>query len=121
MDLLSLDHVHFSVPDLARAGELFLPFLGGRFTPVYGGPELNAWGAWNTSGGASIQGVRGGEPVFGGGSPIAKLGILSVSFRVSDIDTGIAQAEAAGLRLRSRIGSEEVGFGKNVLQAQFAP
>jgi len=119
MDLLSLDHVHFAVPDLARAEALFAPFLGGSFTPVYGGPELNAWGTWNTSGGDFIQAIRSGEPVFGG-APIAKQGILSVSFRVEDIDAGIAQAEAAGLRLRSRIGSEEAGFGKNVVQAQFA-
>ena len=119
IDLLSLDHVHFSVPDLARAQALFGPFLGGSFTPVYGGPALNAWGSWNTSGGDFVQAIRRGEPVFGG-APIAELGILSVSFRVADVDVGIAQAEAAGLRLRSRIGSEDVGFGKNVVQAQFA-
>jgi catechol 2,3-dioxygenase-like lactoylglutathione lyase family enzyme len=119
MDLLSLDHVHFAVPDLARAQVLFGQFLGGSFTPVYGGPELNAWGTWNTSGGDFIQVIRSGERVFGG-APIAKQGILSVSFRVADIEVGIAQAEAAGLRLRSRIGSEEVGFGRNVVQAQFA-
>jgi predicted enzyme related to lactoylglutathione lyase len=113
--------VHFSVPDLARAQALYLPTLGGSFTPVYGGPELNAWGVWNTNGGDFIQAIRQGEPVFGGGAPIVKLGILSVSFRVNDIDRGIAQAEAVGLRLRSRIGSEEAGFGKNVVQAQFAP
>lgn len=39
---------------------------------------------------------------------------------MQDIDRGIAQAEAAGLRLRSRIASEEAGFGKHVVQAQFA-
>ncbi len=119
MDLLSLDHVHFAVPDLARAQALFGPLLGGSFTPVYGGPELNAWGTWNTSGGDFLQVIRRGDPVFGG-SPIARQGILSVSFRVAEIDAGIAQAEAAGLRLRSRVGSEDVGFGKNVVQAQFA-
>jgi catechol 2,3-dioxygenase-like lactoylglutathione lyase family enzyme len=119
MDLLSLDHVHFAVPDLARARELFSPFLGGEFTPVYGGPGLNAWGAWNSSGGDFIQVIRPGERVFGG-STIQKQGLLSVSFRVEDIDVGIAQAEAAGLRVRSRTGSEEAGFGKNVVQAQLA-
>ncbi len=119
MDLLLLDHVHFSVPDLRRAQELFLPFLGGEFTPVYGGPELNAWGTWNTSGGDFIQVIRPGEPVFGG-SVIEKEGLLSVSFRVDDIDVGIAQAESAGLRVRSRTGSAEAGFGRNVVQAQLA-
>lgn len=119
MDLLSLDHVHFAVPELARAQALFGPFFGGSFTPVYGGPELNAWGSWNTSGGDFLQVIRSGEPVFGGAA-IVKQGILSVSFRVADVDTGIAQAEAAGLRLRGRVGSEDVGFGKHVVQAQFA-
>jgi hypothetical protein len=119
IDLLSLDHVRFAVPDLSRAQKLFAPFLGGSFTPVYGGPGLNAWGTWNTSGGDFIQVIRPGEPVLGG-APIAKHGILSVSFRVADIEVGIAQAEAARLRLVSRVGSKEVGFGKNVVQAQFA-
>jgi len=119
MDLLSLDHVHFAVPDLARAQELFGPFLRGVFTPVYGGPELNARGTWNSSGGDFVQPLRRGEPVFGG-APIDKEGILSVSFRVADLDAGIAQARTAGLRLLSRIGSEDVGFGRNVVQAQFA-
>jgi catechol 2,3-dioxygenase-like lactoylglutathione lyase family enzyme len=120
MDLLSLDHVHFSVPDLERAQALFAPFLGGAFTPVYGGPELNAWGVWNSSGGDFLQVIRPDEPVFGG-SAITGEGLLSVSFRVEDLDVGIAQAEAAGLRVRSRTGSEEAGFGKNVVQAQLAP
>src|SRR5262245_13310927 len=118
MDLLSLDHVHIAVPDLARAQQLFAPFLAGSFTPVYGGAELNAFGSWNTSGGDFVEPIRWGEPVFGGAA-IERPGILSVSFRVEDVDRGIAQARAAGLRLRSRIGSEEVGFGPNVVQAQF--
>ncbi len=120
MQLLSLDHIHFSVPDLARARELFGPFLGGSFAPVYGGPALNAHGSWNSSGGDFLQVIELGKPVFGG-APIDRVGILSPSFRVADVDAGIAEARAAGLRLRSRIGSEEVGFGRHVIQAQFAP
>lgn len=37
MDLLSLDHLHFSVPDLERAQQVHAPFHGGEFTPTYGG------------------------------------------------------------------------------------
>jgi len=118
MDLQCLDHVHFSVPDLARAKRIFGPFLNGRFTDDYGGPEVNAFGVWNTSGGDFIEVIDPGKPVFGG-STIPTHGILSVSFRVAEIDAGIAQARELGLVLRSRIGSEDIGLGKNVVQAQF--
>lgn len=120
MDLQCLDHLHFSVPELARAQALYGPFFGGRFTPTYGGPALNAWGSWNTSGGDFLQVIELGKPVFGG-APIRAHGMLAISFRVAEIDAGIAQASALGLQLRSRIGSEEVGLGGSVIQAQFAP
>jgi catechol 2,3-dioxygenase-like lactoylglutathione lyase family enzyme len=120
MDLQCLDHVHFSVSDLARAKRILGPFLRGQFVDDYGGPEVNAYGGWNTSGGDFIQVIDPEKPVFGGGL-IPSLGILSVSFRVADIDAGIAQAKALGLKLRSRIGSEDIGLGKNVVQAQFVP
>jgi hypothetical protein len=42
MDLPSRDPVHFPVSDLVRAEVVFLPFLGGELTFVYGGPEQNA-------------------------------------------------------------------------------
>ena len=118
MDLLSLDHIHLNLPDLERAQALYGPFFGGEFTPVYGGPELNAYGTWNTKGGDFLQVIDAGRGVFGGSHPPER-GLLAVSFRVEDVDAGIAQAEAAGLVLRSRVGSEEAGFGKNVVQAQF--
>ena len=120
MDLDSLDHVHFSVPDLDRAQRVFGPWLPGAFTPVYGSDEMNAYGVWNMSGGDFIQVVDPAEPAFGA-SRIPAHGLLSVSFRVQDVDRGIEQAQAAGLRLRSRVGSEEIGMGKNVIQAQFHP
>ncbi len=130
MDLQCLDHVHFSVPDLQQAKRILGPFLGGplqpgpgataHFVDDYGGPAVNAWGAWHTSGGDFIQVIDPAKPVFGGGT-IPTHGILSVSFRVADIDRGIAEAKAAGLTVRSRIGSEDIGLGKNVVQAQLLP
>jgi catechol 2,3-dioxygenase-like lactoylglutathione lyase family enzyme len=120
VNLDSLDHVHFSVPDLDRAQEIYGPWFPGEFTPVYGAPELNAYGVWNMSGGDFIQVIDPSQPAFGVSS-IESFGILSVSFRVMDIDEGITQAEAAGLKLRSRVGSEDIGMGKNVIQAQFHP
>lgn len=120
MDLQCLDHVHFSVPELQRAKRIYGPFLNGRFVDDYGGPEVNAWGAWHTSGGDFIQVIDPARPAFGG-STIPGHGILSVSFRVADIDAGIAQAKAHGLVVRSRIGSEDIGLGKNVVQAQLLP
>ena len=125
MDLECLDHVHFSVPDLQRAKRIFGPFLNGprqsgRFVDDYGGLEVNAYGAWHTNGGDFIQVIDPQKPAFGGAA-IPTHGILSVSFRVPDIDRGIAQAKALGLTVRSRIGSEDIGLGKNVVQAQLLP
>lgn len=130
MELQCLDHVHFSVPDLKRAKRIYGPFLNGafpsgpgakgHFVEDYGGPEVNAFGAWHTNGGDFIQVIDPARPAFGGGT-IASHGILSVSFRVADIDRGIAQAKALGLTVRSRIGSEDIGLGKNVVQAQLLP
>ncbi|MBK7950430.1 MAG: hypothetical protein IPK00_17170 [Deltaproteobacteria bacterium] len=135
MDLQCLDHVHFSIPDLKRAKRVYGPFLSGsvasdpgrdgaastgHFVDDYGGPEVNAYGAWHTSGGDFIQVIDPARPAFGGAT-IPSHGILSVSFRVADVDRGIAQAKALGLTVRSRIGSEDIGLGKNVVQAQLLP
>ena len=120
MQLECLDHVHFAVPDLQRAKAIYGPFLGGAFVPDYGGPELNAYGGWNTSGGDFIQPIDPEAPVFGG-PPMPHQGLLSVSFRVADVDVGIDEARAAGLVVRSRVGSEDIGLGKNVVQAQLEP
>jgi catechol 2,3-dioxygenase-like lactoylglutathione lyase family enzyme len=120
MELDCLDHIHFVVPDLARAKQLYGPFLRGDFVEDYGGPEMNAWGGWNTSGGDFIQPIDPEKPVFGG-APMPHQGITSVSFRVAEIDRGIEQARRHGLVVRSRVGSEDIGLGKNVVQAQLEP
>lgn len=120
MQLQCLDHVHFAVPDLERAKSIYGPFFGGEFVPDYGGPELNAYGGWNTSGGDFIQPIDPARSVFGG-PPMPHPGLLSVSFRVADVDVGIEEARAAGLVVRSRVGSEDIGLGKNVIQAQLEP
>ena len=120
MQLQALDHVHFVVPDLQRAKEIYGPFLRGEFVPDYGGPEMNAWGGWNSSGGDFIQPIELEKSVFGG-PPMPRHGLLSVSYRVADIDDGIGEAQSAGLVVRSRVGSEDIGLGKNVVQAQLEP
>lgn len=120
MNLECLDHVHFAVPDLATAKGLYGPFLRGHFVEDYGGPELNAYGGWNTSGGDFIQPIDPEKSVFGG-PPMPRHGLLSVSFRVADVDRGIEEAQAHGLVVRSRVGSEDIGLGKNVIQAQLDP
>ncbi len=120
MQLNGLDHIHFSVPDLARAKQIYGPFLRGEFVPDYGSEELNGYGGWNTNGGDFIQPIDNTRPVFGG-AIIAAHGLLSPSFAVDDVDRGIAEARAHGLVVRSRVGSEDIGLGKNVIQAQFEP
>ncbi|MEZ4217559.1 MAG: hypothetical protein R3E88_13835 [Myxococcota bacterium] len=125
MELQCLDHVHFTVPDLARAKRIYGPLLdgprqSGHFVDDYGGPAVNAYGAWHTCGGDFIQPIDAARPAFGG-SALPTLGILSPSYRVADVDRGIAQAVAHGLAVRSRVGSEDIGLGKNVVQAQLWP
>lgn len=120
MDLECLDHVHFVVPDLASAKRIHGAGLRGEFVDDYGGPEMNAYGAWHTSGGDFIQPIDPEKPVFGG-PPMPRYGMLSVSFRVADVDVGIEEAQAHGLVVRSRVGSEDIGLGKNVVQAQLEP
>ena len=120
MQLDCLDHVHFVVPDLQRAKTLYGPFFRGDFVPDYGGPEMNAYGGWNVHGGDFIQPIDRKAKVFGG-PPMPHEGMLSVSFRVADVDVGIEEAQAAGLTVRSRVGSEDIGLGKNVVQAQLEP
>ena len=120
MQLECLDHVHFVVPDLQRAKARYGPFFRGEFVPDYGNPEMNAWGGWNTHGGDFIQPIDPKGPVFGG-PPMPHEGMLSVSFRVADVDVGIEEARAAGLVVRSRVGSEDIGLGKNVVQARLEP
>ena len=90
MKLDSLDHVHFSVPDLVRAQEIFGPWVPGEFTPVYGSEALNAFGVWNMSGLDFIQVLDPSQPAFGA-ARIEGIGILSVSFRVDDIDAATSE------------------------------
>ena len=79
MDLECLDHVHFSVPDLAKAKRFYGPLFGGVFVDDYGGRELNAYGGWNIHGCDFIQPIDTAGKVFGG-PPIPKHELLSVSF-----------------------------------------
>lgn len=120
MQIEAIDHVHFCVPDLEKAMNLFKVLVGGEFGEMYGGEAVNARGVWNTIGLDLIQPIRDAEPVFGG-SGILRKGIVGVSFRVHDIDARIPEVQAFGLHLVSRVSSEDVGFGKLIVQAQFHP
>jgi catechol 2,3-dioxygenase-like lactoylglutathione lyase family enzyme len=121
MKVEAIDHLHLCVPDLAQAKALFGTLAGGEFTEVYGGEEWwNCWVVWNTIGLEIMQPIRDGEPIVGTKSSRDK-GIIAVAFRVTDLEAAIPPAEALGLRLVGKSGSEEAGFGKWIVQAQFDP
>jgi catechol 2,3-dioxygenase-like lactoylglutathione lyase family enzyme len=117
----AIDHLHLLVPDLKRVGALFGALIGGEFTAPYGGEPWNAWSVWYGLGGMEImEPIRPTEPILGG-HPSDRMGIFGIAFRVTDLDARVPDVEALGLRLRSRMGSEETGFGKWIRQAQFDP
>lgn len=120
MNVEAIDHVHFLVPELESAKHLFEVLVGGEFGDVYGGEEVNAWGVWHTAGLDVVQPIRDTEPVFGA-AIVKRKGITGVSFRVKDLDARIPELEALGLHLISRVGSEDIGYGKFIVQAQFHP
>lgn len=121
MKVEAIDHLHLLVPELKQVGALFGALIGGEFTEPYGGEPWNAWSVWYGLGGMEImEPIRPTEPILGG-HPGDRMGIFGLAFRVSDLDARIPDVEALGLRLRSRMGSEETGFGKWIRQAQFDP
>jgi len=121
MKVEAIDHLHLCVPDLAQSKALFGTLAGGEFTEVCGGEEWwNCWVVWNTIGLEIMQPIRDGETIVGTKSSREK-GIIAVAFRVNDLEAAIPPAEALGLRLVGKSGSEEAGFGKWIVQAQFDP
>lgn len=119
MKVEAIDHLHLLVPDLKQAGVLFGALIGGEFTEPYGGEPWNAWSVYYAAGGMEImEPIRRDKPIIGD-HPGDRMGIFGLAFRVNDLDAGIPEAQKLGLRLRSRMGSEEVGFGKWIIQAQF--
>lgn len=120
MKVEAIDHVHFLVPDLEKAVRLFKTLVGGEFGDTYGGEAVNARGIWNSIGLDLIQPIKDSEPIFGG-STIQRKGITGVSFGVRNLDARIPEVQALGLHLVSRLSSEDVGFGKFIVQAQFHP
>jgi len=119
MKVEAIDHLHLLVPDLQQVGVLFGALIGGEFTERYGGEPWNAWAVYYTVGSMEImEPIRRQDPIIGGHRG-DRMGIYGMAFRVNDLDAGIPEAQKAGLRLRSRVGSEDVGFGKWIIQAQF--
>lgn len=117
----AIDHLHLVVPSLERASEVFGALVGGDFWGPfgrYGGEHWNNWAVWYGRGGMEIfEPMRPDRPILGGHAA-TRFGIIGMAFRVADLDAAVADAEAMGLRMRSRIGSADVGFGKMIEQAQ---
>ncbi|MHA3020611.1 VOC family protein [Mycobacterium sp. BMJ-28] len=112
-----LDHIHLLVSDLPKAIAVAEALIGGKSSDPYGGQEWNAWASYHQLGGFDMfQPIDMDKPIFGGVSE--ELGVYIVAFRVDDIDEAVANVTDLGLPIVSRIGSEEAGFGKQMLQAQ---
>lgn len=121
MNVDAIDHLHLIVPSLENTQSLFSALIGGEFIGPYGGEPWNAHAVWYNQGGMEIfEPIHPDKPVLGGHSS-ERRGIFGLAFRVPDLDAAIPQAEALGLKVWSRFGSEDAGFGKMIVQAQFDP
>lgn len=116
----AIDHIHFLVPDLERARALFGAVAGEAFSERYGGPRLNAWAYYHNRGSLDLfEPIDLQKPILA--QPVGRYGIAGFALRVGDLDAALPRVGEMGLRVRSRIGSEEFGFGKVLLQAQLEP
>lgn len=120
MKIEAIDHLHIFVPNLEKAKELFGALMGGGFTDTYGGDAYNCWNVYNFSGAELTEPIRAAEPLWAG-LTCKRMGIFGISFLIKDIDARVAEVKGLGIRLLDRIGSEEAGFGKILVQAQFDP
>ncbi|HLS80779.1 MAG TPA: VOC family protein [Steroidobacter sp.] len=115
----AIDHLHLLVPDLEKTKALFTALIGGDYTESYGSEDWNVWSVWYTRGGMEIMQPRDPSRPIVGGHRGDRMGVFGMAFRVGDLDAAIPGAQALGLKVRSRMGSEEAGFGKWIVQAQF--
>ncbi len=121
MKVDAIDHLHLMVPSLEKAKSLFSALIGGDFIGPYGGEAWNVNAVYYNVGGMEIfEPLDTGKPILGGHSS-ERRGIFGIAFRVKDLDASIPAAEALGLHVFSRFGSEDSGFGKFIVQAQFDP
>lgn len=117
MKVRGLDHIHLLVSDLPKAIAVAEALIGGPSSEPYGGEEWNAWASYHKLGGFDMfQPIDMDQPMFA--YVKEELGVYIVAFRVDDIDEAVADVTELGLPVVSRIGSEEAGFGKLMLQAQ---
>jgi catechol 2,3-dioxygenase-like lactoylglutathione lyase family enzyme len=117
MKVRGIDHIHILVTDLTKATDLAEALVGGTSSEPYGGEDWNAWASYHQLGGFDLfQPIDFDKPMLGGAKP--DVGAYILAFRVDDIDEAVDEVTALGLPVVSRIGSEEAGFGKLMLQAQ---
>jgi len=117
MKVRGIDHIHILVTDLKKATDLAEALVGGKSSEPYGGEDWNAWASYHKLGGFDLfQPIDMDRPILGGVKE--DVGVYILAFRVDDIDHAVDEVTAMGLPVISRIGSEEAGFGKLMLQAQ---
>lgn len=120
MKVEAIDHIHFLVPDLERSRALFCGLAGNDVSARYGGESLNAWAYYHNRGSLDLfEPIDRATPVMG--LPVVCTGAIGFALRVADLEAALPEIAALGLRVRSRFGSEEFGFGKVLVQAQLEP
>jgi len=100
-----IDHVHIYVKDLEKAIQRFEDLLGVKFGQVMteGLEELGVKGAFAPPGLDVSQPTSPDSPVA---KVIARMGeglVGGVSFKVEDIESGIAEFQSKGMRLLDRL------------------
>jgi methylmalonyl-CoA/ethylmalonyl-CoA epimerase len=102
MKVQKLDHVHIYVNDLGKAVRFFSEILGTKFSEVIEKPGWDFKLAMDPLG---VELVQPTSPEGGTARAMQKRGegIFMVSFKVENLDEAVAELEAKGMRVISRI------------------
>ena len=102
MKVQKLDHVHIYVNDLEKAARFFSEILGTKFSEVIEKPGWDFKLAMDPLG---VELVQPTSPEGGTARAMKKRGegIFMVSFKVENLDEAVAELEAKGMRVISRI------------------
>ena len=102
MKVQKLDHVHIYVNDLEKAVRFFSEILGTKFSEVVEKPGWDFKLAMDPLG---VELVQPTSPEGGTARAMKKRGegIFMVSFKVENLDEAVAELEAKGMRVISRI------------------
>jgi len=115
MRVAAIDHIHVNVQNLDRAIGLFTALTGSQYAAAIDIEETRSRYAWNDAG-VDLNHPTSPDSAVAKWIATRGEGVSTIAFGVGGMHDRIAEAEAIGLRLVSRIGYEGVED-----QAQFHP